>query len=206
MRRYLTVRTQRLAWEVRGGWRRATPVERVAATSIALILLVGGVLTFAVAPNIVYEDDAVMRIGMRRAPEPNTIEFAMFSQVKSRGSTMQVPKLNQLDLSDRDSSWYSGSVGPPIKAVRTLVRVSRDPDGLEIALMQRRYDDLRRVGQERLPSAWTIDQLSTDSWTQLSPHIVRAAGEPLGWLRYIWYAAFLALFATLVFWCVVRLS
>ena len=97
-------------------------LERVLVAFIPLAMILIGIVTFAITPYIVHEDDAIVRIGMRRAAEPDAIEFALFVEIKRLGPEAQldIPAPNALVLAELDRSWDSGGVEllQPAPAIR----------------------------------------------------------------------------------------
>ena len=136
--------------------RRLGPDDRARAShprAAPYALLAIGITTFAVTPNIVREDDAIVRIGMRSAGA-NAIEFALFVEIKRVGSLTYVPEPNRLELSDPDQldaaqrsfQWKSGVVVLPAPAPALRIDIWRDRSGeTKIALVKELYGVWRSV-------------------------------------------------------------
>jgi len=210
----MTERLDRARWYISDAWRRMTGLERALLVLLPAALLAIGIATFAVTPNIVREDDAIVRIGMRSAGA-NAIEFALFVEIKRVGSLTYVPEPNRLELPDlaqlnaaqRSFQWESGAVVLPEPAPALRIDVWRDSAGeTKIALVKELYGVWRSVPWSRSNS---LDPrppgLSDDRWTLFEAHHVRVHPMPAAVLRPIWYLlAAVAAFAA-VLWSVARL-
>ena len=210
----MTKRLDRARWYISDAWRRMTGLERAILVLLPTALLAIGIATFAVTPNIVREDDAIVRIGMRPAGA-NAIEFALFVEIKRVGSLAYVPEPNRLELPDPDRpaaarrsfQWESGAVVLPEPAPALRIDVWRDRSGeTKIALVEELYGVWRSVpwsGSNSLDPR--SPGLSDNRWTLFEAHHVRVHSMPAAVLRPIWYLlAAVAAFAV-VLWSVARL-
>ena len=191
----MTERLDRARWYVSDAWRRMTGLERALLVLLPTALLAIGIATFAVTPNIIREDDAIVRIGMRSAGA-NAIEFALFVEIKRVGSLSYVPQPNRLELSDPDRpaaarrsfQWESGAVVLPAPAPALRIDVWRDSAGeAKIALVKELYGVWRSVPWSR---SNLLDPrspgLSDDRWMLFEAHHVRVHPMPAAVLRPIW--------------------
>lgn len=188
--------------DIRDDWRRMISPERALMALLVLALIIVGIVVFAIAPNQVHEDDALVRIGVRPASEPNAIEFALFIEVPRVGESMRTPTPNQYTPRRSSEWWQSGVVQLPPPARQVRVRVWRTPDEAEIELVERRVDAMwHAVGRQRLPSAAALAQLPSGDWLTLPTIHMRTHGEPLSALRLFWYVGFaVAVFAAVLWW------
>ena len=210
----MTERLDRARWYISDAWCRTTGLERALLVLLPTALLAIGIATFAVTPNIVREDDVIVRIGMRSAGA-NAIEFALFVEIKRVGSLTYTPEPNRLELPDpgqldaaqRGFQWESGAVVLPEPAPALRINVWRDSAGeAKIALVEELYGVWRSVPW---PGSNSLDPRppgsSDDRWTLLEAHHVRVQPMPAAVLRPIWYLlAAVAAFAV-VLWSVARL-
>ena len=207
----MTERLDRARWYVSDAWRRMTGLERAIFVLLPTALLAIGIATFAVTPNVVREDDAIVRIGMRSAGA-NAIEFALFVEIKRVGSLTYVPEPNRLELSDPDRpaaarrsfQWESGTAVLPAPAPTLRIAVRRYSTSgeawLSLVLGQSRSVSFGALSLDPRPPG-----LPDDRWTLFEAHHVRVHPMPAAVLRPIWYLlAAVAAFAV-VLWSVARL-
>ena len=173
--------------DLRDDWRRMITPERALMALLVLALIIVGVVTFAIAPNRVHEDDALVQIGVRRASEPNTIEFALFVEVPRVGESTRIPPPNQYTLrrpSERSEWWQSGVVQLPPPARQIRVRVWQAGGEAEIQLVALRVNGRwHPVSMQPLPSPSALPQPLSEDWRTLPTIHVRTHGEPLAALR-----------------------
>lgn len=167
--------------------------ERALMALLVLALIIVGVVTFAIAPNRVHENDALVQIGVHRASESNTIEFALFVEVPRVGESTRIPTPNQYTLrraSERSEWWQSGVVQLPPPARQLRVRVWQTAGEVEIQLVELRVNGRwRPISRQPLPGPAVLPQ-SPGDWRTLPTIHVRTHGEPLAALRLLWYAGF----------------
>ena len=210
----MTERLDRARWYISDAWRRMTGLERALLVSLPAALLAIGIVTFAVTPNIVRADDAIVRIGMRSAGA-NAIEFALFVEIKRVGSLTYTPEPNRFELPDPDRldaarrsfQWESGIAVLPTPAPALRIQVWRYPASeAKIALSEEIYGVWRSVPS---PRPISLDPrapgLSDDRWTLLEAHHVRVHPMPAAVLRPIWYLLAAVAACAAVFWWVARL-
>lgn len=210
----MTERLDRARWYISDAWRRMTAPERAILVLLPTALLAIGIATFAVTPNIVREDDAIVRIGMRSAGA-NAIEFALFVEIKRVGSLTYTPEPNRLELPDPDQvdvaqrsfQWESGVAVLPEPAPALRIDVWRDSAGeAKIALVRELYGVWRSVPW---PGSNSLDPRppgsSDDRWTLLEAHHVRVQPMPAAVLRPIWYLLAAVSAFAVVLWSVARL-
>ena len=184
-------------------WRRMISPERVLLALLVLALIIVGVVVFAIAPNDIHEDDALVRIGVRPADELNTVEFALFVEVPQVGESTRIPTPSRYTPRRSSEWWQSGVVQLPPPARQVRVRVWRTSGVDEIELAELRVDGRwRPVGATQLlPSAAALAQLPPGDWLTLPTIHVRTHGEPLQALRLVWYVGFaVAAIATVLWW------
>ena len=163
---------------------------------------------FWFGPKRVHEDDALVQIGVRRASEPNTIEFALFVEAPRVGESTRIPTPNQYTLrrpSERSEWWQSGVVQLPPPARQVRVRVWETGGEAEIQLVELRVDGRwRPISRRPLPGASALARLPSGEWQTLPTIHVRTHGEPLAALRLLWYVGFAVAAVSAALWWLMR--